>query len=163
MQFFSFFLFMVIHFVLLYLNRVYVKNVFLVSHQQGLTCLHCHDCTRGSPWIERDCNDDSPIGDPTTPGPINPWRGEINDSVASYVESTRTNWHCYTMVYEIGGRQSTQRGCIQRHTSDQETCRSINSAQIWCELCSGNNCNNSARMLISILMTLAALLIAIKL
>lgn len=133
-----------------------------MSHQQGLTCVHCQDCTRGSTWIERDCNDDSPIHEPTTPGPIIPWRGEHNDSFP-YVEANWQNWQCFTLVYEINGRQSTQRGCIQRQISDQDTCRSINPAKIWCDLCSENSCNTSERLLVSICMIVASLLLVVKL
>lgn len=133
-----------------------------MSHQQGLTCIHCQDCTRGSTWIERDCNDENPIGQPTTPGPIIPWKGELNDSLSYNVEPTFQNWQCYTLVFENSGRQSTQRGCAQRHASDQETCRIINSAKVWCELCSENNCNSSKRILVSIFMIVAAFLLAIK-
>lgn len=135
-----------------------------MSRQQGLTCLFCDDCDRGSQWTNRNCDDDSAPGPPTTPGPIIPWKSDQNAS--TFVDPNNQNWQCYTVVFESNNVRNTRRGCTPRHINDDQTCNAISTPGriVWCSVCSDrNNCNKSSNILISMFLMVSALLSALTL
>lgn len=137
-----------------------------MSLQQRLSCVHCHDCHGGGQWINRNCDDEDPIGPPTTPGPIFPVAAQsvnLNDT-ATLVDPSWQNWQCFTLTFNLNGRDSTSRGCIPAQGSQDATCSSINPAArvIWCDLCERDNCNSSSYIYASTLMLIASFLLLVK-
>lgn len=144
-------------------------RIFTASLQQRLSCVWCQDCHGGnSQWIQRDCDDDSAILPPTTPGPIFPMAAQsvdLNDT-ATFVDPSWQTWQCFTVTYDQNGRQSTSRGCIPSQGSHDSTCNAVSTPGrvLWCELCDDrNNCNSSSYIYVSTFMLISALLLLVKL
>lgn len=134
-----------------------------MSQGQGLRCNFCNDCDRTTGWIQRDCADDSAPGTPTNPPPIFPTNENENLTIP-LIDSNWQSWQCYTLVYESGGRR-TDRGCVARRATDQDTCNSINphANVVLCDLCDDrNHCNKSSSVLISMSVIVAGILFVLK-
>lgn len=155
--------------------KTIIYKIPTATLQQRLSCIFCQDCGN-SEWISRDCDNEDPIGPPTTPGPIFPMAAQILDSnettttttvnsngTATFIDPSWQNWQCYSVTYNANGRERVSRGCIPFHGSHQSTCDQINQNALWCSLCDDrDNCNSSSHIYVSMILLLSALLFVVK-